>query len=339
MTLLKLPYVKMYRDRHGRVRRYVRRRGQPDIPLPGLPGSEEFMRAYQAALDAGATRSSPHAAGSFARLLEDYYRSVEFANLKANSQRLYHICLDPIAKRDGYRLVRDMPRDKVRKIIEEIGAKRPGMANLTLKSLRTVLKYAVDTGWRPDNPVAGMKQYRLGTRHTWTDAELAAFEARWPVGTRQRLAYALLLYTGQRVGDVTRMRRQDISDGRISIVQEKTGAALSIPIHAKLHEALRAYPTKGMHLIGDQHGRAIKSQSLSEMMTRAIAAAGLPRNCVPHGLRKAILRRIAEHGGSTKEIASVSGHKSLAEVERYTRDADQRKLSTAAIAKLAEDEK
>ena len=339
MTLLKLPYVKEYRDRHGRVRRYVRRRGQPDIPLPGPPGSEEFMRAYQAALDAPARRSSPHPAGSFAKLLEDYYRSVEFANLKPNSQRLYHVCLDPIAKRDGHRLVRDMPRDKVRKVIEEIGAKRPGMANLTLKSLRTLLRYAVDTGWRNDNPVAGIKQYRLGTRHTWTDAELAAFEARWPLGTRQRLAYALLLYTAQRVGDVARMRRQDLSDGRISVVQEKTGSALSIPIHAKLHEALKAYPAKGMHLIGDQHGRAIKPQSLSEMMTRAAAAAGLPRECVPHGLRKALLRRIAEHGGSTKEIASVSGHKSLAEVERYTRAADQRKLSTAAMAKLTEDEK
>jgi hypothetical protein len=204
VTFLKLPYVKVYRDRHGRVRRYFHRRGSPDVALPGAVGSPEFMAAYQAASDAPAKHSSPHAAGTFARLLEDYYRSVEFANLKPNSQRLYHICLDPIAKRDGHRLVRDMPRDKVRKIIEEIGAKRPGMTNLTLKSLRTLLKYAVDTGWRNDNPVAGIKQYRLGTRHTWTDAELAAFEARWPLGTRQRLAYALLLYTGQAVSGTWR---------------------------------------------------------------------------------------------------------------------------------------
>ena len=75
---------------------------------------------------------------------------------------------------------------------------------------------------------------------------------------------------------------------------------------------------------------------LSWMMTRAAAAAGLSRKCVPHGLRKACLRRLAEHGGSAKEIAAVSGHKSLGEVERYTAAADQRKLSTAAIAKLRE---
>jgi enterobacteria phage integrase len=71
-------------------------------------------------------------------------------------------------------------------------------------------------------------------------------------------------------------------------------------------------------------------------MMRAAAAAGLDRQCLPHGLRKACLRRLAEHGGSAKEIAAVSGHKSLGEVERYTAAADQRKLSTAAIAKLTE---
>jgi enterobacteria phage integrase len=232
--------------------------------------------------------------------------------------------------------VRDMPRDKVRKILQEIGANRPGMANLTQKILRVLLQYAIDIGWRKDNPVAGIKPYRLGTRHTWSDEELAAFEVRWPLGTRERLAYALLLYTGQRVGDVARMRRQDISKGRINVVQQKTGAALSIPIHPRLQEALRAGPTRGFQLVGDPHGRSIRPSALTKMMTRATAAAGLGHECLPHGLRKACLRRLAEHGGSAKEIAAVSGHKSLGEVERYTAAADQRKLSTAAIAKLTE---
>src|ERR1700678_1218280 len=50
-----------------------------------------------------------------------------------------------------------------------------------------------------------------------------AFEARWPLGTGERPPYSLLLYTGQRGGDVVRMRRQDIVGGAISLVQEKTG--------------------------------------------------------------------------------------------------------------------
>src|SRR5580692_8028339 len=143
-------------------------------------------------------------------------------NLKQSSRSRYRLILDSTAKRDGHRLVRDMPRDKVRKILQEIGANRPGMANLTQKILRVLMRYAIDIGWRKDNPVAGIRPYRLGTRHTWSDEQLATFEARWALGTRERLAYALLLYTGQRVGDVVRMRRQDISMGRIDVVQQKT---------------------------------------------------------------------------------------------------------------------
>jgi integrase len=289
VALLRLQYVRTYRDRHGRLGRYFRRRGQPDTPLPGEVGSEQFMAAYQAALGAAAKPANRHAAGTLAMLVESYYTSVEFANLKPSSRSRYRRILDPIAKRDGHRLVRDMPRDKVRKILQEIGANRPGMANLTQKILRVLMRYAIDIGWRKDNPVAGIRPYRLGTRHTWSDEQLATFEARWALGTRERLAYALLLYTGQRVGDVVRMRRQDISMGRIDVVQQKTGAPLSIPIHPRLHDALKAGPVRGFQLIGDQHGRAITPSALTKMMTQAAAAAGLGRECLPHGLRKAFV--------------------------------------------------
>jgi len=334
MTQLKLPHLKVYRDRHGRVRRYVRVRRRPDSPLPGEVGSEEFMRAYWAALDQPARPPSPHAAGTLARLVEDYYRSAEFTNLKSASQRLYRLCLDPIAKRDGHRLVRDMPRDKVRKIVEEIAVDHRGMANVTAKVLRRLLNYAVDNNWRPDNPAIRLKQYRGGTRHTWTNAQLAAFQARWPLGTRERLAYALLAYLGQRVGDTVRMRRQDICEGFVGVVQEKTGASLSIPIHPRLAEALKTYPPKGMYLIGDVHGRPFRAAALTSLIRRAAKAAGLPPECKAHGLRKALMRQLAEQGATVKELASVSGHKSLIEIARYTREADQRKLSAAAIAKL-----
>jgi hypothetical protein len=46
------------------------------------------------------------------------------------------------------------------------------------------------------------------------------------------------------------------------------------------------------------------------------------------------MRRLAESGATTKQIASISGHKTLGEVERYTAAADQRRLSRGAIAKL-----
>jgi integrase len=136
------------------------------------------------------------------------------------------------------------------------------------------------------------------------------------------------------VGDVAKMRRADISGGMIAVVQQKTGAALSIPIHPELADALKAGPANGLNLIGAPDGRPIAAQGLTLLMKRAAAAAGLAPECLPHGLRKAQMRRLAESGASTKQIAAVSGHKTLVEVERYTAAADQRRLSKGAIAKL-----
>ncbi len=221
MTLLRLKYLKVYCDRHGTVRRYFHRRGQKDLPLKGEPGTTEFMLAYQAAFGATAPVVDQTKAGTFARLIADYCRSSAFANLKPSSQKLYKLVLDRITERHGHRLVRDARRSDARKMVEEIGAAKPAMANITRAVLRLLMQYAVETELRLDNPVTGLKAYRTGTRHTWTDDELAQFERRWPLGTRERLAFALLLYTGQRAGDIVKMRRSDMYDGLIRVIQQR----------------------------------------------------------------------------------------------------------------------
>ena len=334
---IKLPYLDHYRSR-GKAYYYVRRKGRPQVRLEGEPGTAEFIASYQAALESAPPQRDRHATGTFGRLVSDFYRSVDFANLKPSSKKAYRIVLDPVSQAHGHRPAKSLPRSFATRLIESIGEKRPGMANLTQAVMRRLMAYAVRTGVRPDNPFDGMTKYKGGTHHTWSDAELRTFEAKWPLGTRERLAYALLLYTGQRGGDVVRMRRQDIAGGAISIVQEKTGTELSIPIHPNLHAAMKAGPAKGMNLIGDEHGRPIGRAALTALIKRAAKSAALPAHCLPHGLRKALMRRLAERGGTAKELQAISGHATLTEVERYTKAADQRVLSEAAIAKLSRDE-
>jgi integrase len=341
MTKISLRYVHEYRDRHGKLRRYLRQPGMPRVPLPGAPGSAEFMSAYQAALaEPRQVRQSEHGhgAGSFGHLVADYYRSPNFSNLRPNSQRVYRLVLNGLVEKHGHRLVRDLEPNKVRAIIQAIGSARPGMANLTIAILKKLMAHAIKIGLRDSNPVVGVERYRQGSHHTWTEDELAAYEARWPLGTRERLAFALLLYTGQRVGDVSRLKRSDIAGGMLRLVQEKTGTALAIPIHPALDRVMRAGPANGVHLIGDKNGRPMRAVGLSRLVMRATALAGLPGRCKPHGLRKAILRRLAEHGATAKQIAAVSGHKTLGEVERYTQAADQAKLSKAAVDLLPDEE-
>jgi integrase len=99
----------------------------------------------------------------------------------------------------------------------------------------------------------------------------------------------------------------------IRVTQEKTSVELSIPLHPALIAAIKAAPAKGVTLIGDANGRPIKRATLTLLMRKAVKLAGLPPHCVPHGLRKAIMRRLAETGSSAKEIAAISGHRTLKE--------------------------
>ncbi|GAC1511426.1 MAG: hypothetical protein NVS1B6_17940 [Steroidobacteraceae bacterium] len=335
MAKIKLKYVNEYVDRTGKLRRYFRKGGRQLGPLDGVPGSAEFMAAYAAYLaeKPAAAKTTLHE-DSLGKLIIDFYGSRLFTDRKPSTRQLYRYALDPLAKEHGHRSASAMTAADAEKIINRIGAARPGMGNLTRAVMRRVMQFAVKEKRRPDNPMLGIDPFKVGEHHTWNDAELRQFETKWRLGTRQRLAYALLLYTGQRVGDVAKMNRGDVADGLIHIVQQKTGCELWVPIHQELIAAMKAYPAKGLTLIGDANGRPVKRAALSALMRAAIKQAELPSKCVSHGLRKASMRRLAEAGATANQIASISGHKTLKEVERYTKAADQRTMARAAMGKV-----
>ena len=268
--------------------------------------------------------------GSLGLLITEFYASRQFRDLKASSRKTYRRVLEPIARAHGHRTAQ-ITHLEAAKLIASIGEDRPAMANLTKAVMQNLMKFAIRAKRRQDNPFIGIDLFKTGTHHTWTEGELQTFEQRWPVGTRQRLAYALLLYTAQRIRNVAKMKRSDIIDGELHVIQEKTGAELYLPIVSELDQAMRAFPATGLTLIGREDGRPLTARSLSEFLGSAIEAADLPAKCVPHGLRKAAMRRLAEAGKTEKQIAAVSGHKSLREIQRYTEAADQRRLAQDAF--------
>lgn len=335
MTKFKLRYVDKFRDRHGKVHYYFRRKHGPRVVLPGEPDSEEFRQAYRQALNAppvpiGCNR---HAPGTFAALADQYFRSTAFLRLRPTTQAVTRGIIERFVEKHGHRLVAEMNREHVDLIIAAKSAKPAGANNL-LKKLRMLIRFGIANRWRNSDPTMGIKKFKEGEHHTWTDEELAAFEARWPLGTIQRTAYAIHLYSGQRRGDVCRMTRAAISPLSVKVVQEKTGERLTIALHPRLREALDAWPRKHVTLLYSGQGKQYSVEGYGNLMADAIAAAGLPARCVLHGLRKAAGRRLAEAGCTAKEIAAVLGHKTLKEVERYTAAANQEKLAAAAILRL-----
>lgn len=203
---------------------------------------------------------------------------------------------------------------------------------------KVLVRFAIDNGWRSDDPTLRIKKFAKGEFHTWTEDEIDAYQARWPIGTTERLAFALLLYTGQRRSDVVLMSWSDVRDGAIGVVPLKTrrttGVKLWIPIHPALAEALAAAKRAGQTILTTTFQKAFTANGFGNFMADKIASAGLSDHCVTHGLRKAAARRLAESGCTTNEIAAITGHATLQEVARYTKAAEQKRLAKAAIKRL-----
>ena len=323
-------------DRHG-VRRVRFRKAGFSTYLAGIPWSETFMRAYATALEGvqeqasgvGAERTIP---GSLSALIVKYYRSPEFRGLKASTQAARRSIIEPFRNQHGTKPVARLTRAHIKDII---GAKAdtPEAANSLLKVLRVILNYAVEDGMIPNNPAVGVKRYRSRGEgiHTWTEEEIAQFQAHHPIDTRPGLALALLLYTVQRRGDVIQLGWQHVKGDVISLRQNKTDESLHLPMHPELVRALTMAPRTNLTFLVTASGRPFSGPSFTNWFKKQCRLAGLPQ-CSAHGLRKAGATRLANAGCSTDQVKAITGHKTLSEVARYTRAADQRRLARQALS-------
>ena len=117
----------------------------------------------------------------------------------------------------------------------------------------------------------------------------------------------------------------------IRVAQQKIVAKLTIPIHHALQRLLAIANRDHATILATACGERFSVKGFGRMIAAAIQEAGLPARCKAHGLRRAAARRLAEAGCSASEIAAITGHKTLAEVERYTRATDQERLARQAI--------
>ena len=334
---MKLPkHVRAWVDRRdGRAYYYLRRRGFPRVRLPGLPWSPSFMAAYESALAGprtavGAGRVKP---GSVAAVVAEYFDSQSFFTSKSpGTQRMRRGILERFRARYGDRPFALLPAEWIELLLDE---KPPHAARSWRATLRSLCQFGIKRRYLRSDPTANIKLRAIKSDgfHCWTDAEIAQFEAQYPIGTKPRLALALLLYTGQRRSDVVKMGRQHIRDGVLTVKQQKTGATLAIPVHADLRAVLDATPSAQLTFLVTATGKPYGGNAFSAQFRNWCDAAGLPKHCKPHGLRKAACRRLAEAGCSGNEIMAISGHATLKELVRYTKAADQARLARNAMAK------
>lgn len=332
-------YCSLVIDRHKKRRIRFRTKGV-DTYLPFPPVGPEFEMAYAAALagvtewreNIGASRTRP---GSFDALAVSYYRSPTFRGLRETTKRTYRRIIENFRAKHGARMIRDLRREHVKALIGDM-SDRPQAANRLLSLLKIMLDHALDNGWIMANPATGIKGFSKKTKgfHTWSDAEIAAFEERHPEGSRARLALNLLLYTAQRRSDVVLMGWQQINGRTISVKQEKTGAELDLFMLPALLTSIRELPRDKPTFLTTDFGKPFTAAGFGNWFRDRCNEAGLP-HCSAHGLRKAAARRMAEGGMSGDIIKAVTGHTDLKQVSVYTAAANQTALAEMGAKAIA----
>lgn len=332
------PHVSPARDRHGKVRLRFRL-GLFSTYLKASINTEEFWQEYQDALAgvrkaAGQIGVKRHKAGSVAAVVASYFLSPEFLGLSKAARATYRGILERFVAERGERPVRALERQHVKAILGKM-ADRPHAASNLLKLLRILLDFAIEIELVTVNVARGVKGFKakLDGFKTWSEVAIKAFEAQHSLGTRPRPAMALLLYTGQRRGDVVKIGWQHVTGDKLAVVQGKTGKPLVLKMHPALLEALAHTKRENMTFLVTAQGAPFSAAGFGNWFRECCNEAGLV-DLSAHGLRKAAARRLAEAGNSANRIASVTGHDSLKEVERYTRAADQEMLAGEAIATM-----
>lgn len=361
VTLLnqKLPsYCTAELSRHGKLCVYFRRVGKTGkIRMRAEPLSAEFFADYAALLGGGAPPSPlPHDQRTMAVphtwrwLCLRYFQSMSFRSLARRGQgvrrRMLEATWEERVGPTSNLKFGDFPLDSFRpKAIRVLRDRKVGWekqvtedgeevevrtnteaANSRLKYIRGVLAFGkedfpdlVERNWGLD--VAYFKSD--GGFHTWSLEEVCQFEEVHPVGTKARLAMALGLYTGQRLGDLVRLGRRFERDDLLVLVQEKNRRNKAITAYVPVVPALRgiidASPTGDLFYLVQENGQPYAKASLGNLFRQWCDEAGL-HQCSAHGLRKACVVRLIMEGCSPHQVMAITGHQTLKEVDRYARE-------------------
>lgn len=335
----KFPYVSSFRDRHGKLRWRFRRKGFPSHYFKEPHGTREFEREYTDCMNAeprsiGADRIKP---GSVSDVIARYYGDNKFQDLRPATQVVYRGVLERFRAKFGDDPMRMFDASRIARLMNAMRGKPHAAARLR-KLLTLLFKIArreklVPGTFDPVKDTSAPKVDDTGGYHSWTEGELETFEAKHPLGTKPRLAFALLLFSAQRSGDVRMLTHDAIKHGRIPVTQSKTSSAVNVPIVQPLREAIASGPMGSEFVLETNTGSPFTAKGFYNLVKRACIAADLP-HCSPHGLRKSAARRCRLAGCDDAEGMAITGHKTVREYRRYAGDDGNADRADAAMDKV-----
>lgn len=329
-------HVSSYINQHGKEQYRYRCKGHKTRYFKSELGTDAFLAELAefrngSRVEPAADRTVP---GTIHDLCSRYYRSGDFSG-SATTRKKNRAILDGFRSKHGDKRVCAVEWDHLDAIIAAKAKEHPAAAKNLRKQLKRLFKFALKKKMRKDNPmdltapVKGKK--RPSGWPSWSEAHIAQYRAFYPIGTKQRLALELILWTDQRKGDAISLGQKDILNGRFVIEQEKTGTALEVKVSTQLLAAIAAMPVVGKDtFLVTQYGKPFTSAGFGNRFREWCDKAGL-RGLSSHGLRKAGARRAADLGASQQQLKAMGGWKNDREVAGYVESANQRALADTAI--------
>lgn len=349
-------YVTRFRDRHGKFRYRYRRKGYEGGYFKSEPGSPEWvaeLHAFEAGQVGERSFTNRWAPGSIGDGIARYLAVASRLGPTLVTQSKVRAVIEDFRDEHGKRYVADFNFQHIDVIVERKrektmkGNRHVGgihAARKLRKELVRLFDFFEKIGMRPNgtNPVRQSEKVKeaasekTGGFHTWEEDEIAQYRKHHKLGTSARLAMELMLWTGQRRSDAVRAGPDDVRSGRVAWQQKKTGKGLRVTIAPQLMEAINAMePVPGAKaFLLTAHGKPFSAKGFGNRMRKWCDDAGLPQ-CTAHGLRKAMLRRMAEQGMANRTIKAVSGHSKDEMVSLYTEGANAVQLADDAIAMLS----
>lgn len=325
-----LPYIKTVRSR-GHVYEYFVtgkvEKGRPVLRRLPARGDPSFGRSYAGMVAARHARENVKAAVTMADLSRAYQASPKYTRRSQSTQATYGIYLRVIDEAIGVAPVDQVERSDIVRLLDSM-QDRPGAANMVLLVLRNLFAHAIAREWVKASPADKIElMEQSGEEHEPWPEQLVEAALKDP---EVALPVALLYYTAQRIGDVCGMKWTDITDGFLFVQQTKTGKPLDIRLHRALLAELATASRHGVTILATPAGRPMPKSTLRQRLQRWAAKSDC--KVVPHGLRKNAVNALLEAGNTVTETAAISGQ-SLALVEHYAKRRNNRRLSTAAVAR------
>jgi integrase len=328
---------------HGKLVWYVRRDKGPRTRIRAEFGTPKFDHEYQAAI--AGERLTPQKdalAGSLKWLIERYRETPAWTSLSLATRRQRENILRQVIQSAGSQPYNHITAAEIAAGRDRRG-KTPFQARHFLDTMRGLFEWAKDAQLVKSNSAADVKYPRLKSGEgfpVWTEDDAARYEAHWPLGTRQRVWFAVLRYTGLRRGDAVRLGRQHLRDevinGRPAKVArmktEKTATPVTIQVLPPLLEALEAGPTADLAFICGSDGKPMTKESFGNAFKDACRAAGVKKSA--HGIRKLAATTSANNGATLLALNAQFGWTGSKMAGHYTQGAHRERLALENSGKL-----